>query len=110
MASLETLASAEIQEAQMLIARLVVAQWKKAELDRLKFVPLLSNSSRNGSAKGKSIQDPSPSAAAPVNTQPAAPDGEVTQQTLHTPAQRFAPEAEPPEEQPRAAEEGQAVA
>jgi hypothetical protein len=45
MASLSTLVSTEIQEAQLAIARLFVARWKKTELEKMKYqsAPLILN-------------------------------------------------------------------
>jgi hypothetical protein len=48
MDSLETLASAEMIDAQTEIARLIVEQWKKAQLDKLKPQPWFSKKARNG--------------------------------------------------------------
>lgn len=46
--SLETLASAEMMAAQTEIARLIVEQWKRAQLDKLRPQPWFPKAARNG--------------------------------------------------------------
>lgn len=46
--SLETLASVEMMQAQSEIARLIVDQWRRAELDKLKPQPWFAKRERNG--------------------------------------------------------------
>lgn len=70
MASLETLAGPEILEAQLEIARLITAEWKRAELQKLRFIAP-TRPSGNGGGGGESR------ATTPNLSQTGPPDAET---------------------------------
>lgn len=73
MASLETLASEELREARMEIARLIVEQWRRAELASLKARGRARGGlGVNGFKHGTAAAGAPPPAAAATATQPAA--------------------------------------
>lgn len=68
MDSLETLAGPEILEAQLEIARLITAEWRRAELAKMRFVP------RSTSGNGRGRETPAVSAETLRVTQMVPPD------------------------------------
>jgi hypothetical protein len=76
MDSIESLASAEMMEAQTEIARLIVERWKKAQLEKLTYQALSPRSTRNGHTPSTE--------RAPNNRTMPRPEMEVAQASLET--------------------------